>query len=100
MMGKFWWGFKDNHSNYTMSVFRLPKTLCREINSMMGKFWWDFKDNHSKIHWMSWSGLGRKKSVGGLGYRNLESFNTALLAKQCWRLTKFPTTLAVRVFKE
>jgi len=66
MMGKFWWGFKDNHSNYTMSVFRLPKTLCREINSMMGKFWWDFKDNHSKIPWMSWSGLGRKKSVGGI----------------------------------
>jgi hypothetical protein len=35
---------------------------------MMGKFWWAFKDNHSKIPWMSWSGLGRKKSVGGLGY--------------------------------
>jgi hypothetical protein len=49
---------------------------------------------------MSWSGLGRKKSVGGLGYRDLESFNMTLLAKQGWRLTKFPTTLAAKVFKE
>jgi hypothetical protein len=24
---------------YTMSVFRLPKTLCKEINAMMGQFW-------------------------------------------------------------
>jgi hypothetical protein len=30
----------------------------------------------------------------------LESFNTALLVKQGWRLTKFPTTLAAKVFQE
>ena len=24
---------------YTMSVFQLPKTLCKEISSMMSKFW-------------------------------------------------------------
>ena len=26
-------------STYTMSVFQLPKTLCKDINSMMSKFW-------------------------------------------------------------
>jgi hypothetical protein len=84
---------------YTMSVFRLPKTLCHDINSMIGKFWWGFKKNHSKIPWMSWRGLGRKKLAGGLGYRDLVSFNTALLAKQGWRLTKSPETLAAKVFR-
>jgi hypothetical protein len=31
---------------------------------------------------MAWKGLGKSKNSGGLGYRYLESFNTALLAKQ------------------
>lgn len=26
---------------YTMSVFNLPKTLCKWINSMMLRFWWE-----------------------------------------------------------
>jgi hypothetical protein len=25
---------------YSMSVFSLPKALCKEINSLMQKFWW------------------------------------------------------------
>lgn len=25
---------------YTISVFQLPKSLCREINTMMAKLWW------------------------------------------------------------
>jgi len=83
-----------------MSVFQLPKTLCHEINSMMGKFWWGFKENHSKISWMSWKGLGRKKLAGGMGYRDLDGFNIALLAKQGWRLTKFLDSLVASVFWE
>lgn len=38
---------------YTMSVFQLPKTLCRYINSIMSKFWWGIKENGNKIAWMS-----------------------------------------------
>jgi hypothetical protein len=64
-----------------MSLFRLPKTLTKEINSMMGKFWWGFKENVNKISWMSWKRLGRNKDMGGLGYRDLDCFNIAMLAK-------------------
>lgn len=85
---------------YTMSVFWLPKTLCREINSMIGKFWWGHKDNDTKIAWMSWKGLRRNKLARGLGYRDLEIFNSALLVKQGWRLTKHPETLVARVYRE
>ena len=28
---------------YTTSIFQLPKTLCKDINSMMSKFWWGHK---------------------------------------------------------
>jgi hypothetical protein len=85
---------------YTMSVFCLPKTLTKEINSIMGKFWWSFKENFNKIAWMSWKRMGRSKDTGGLGYRDLECFNRAMLAKQCWRLLKWPDSLPARVLKE
>jgi hypothetical protein len=67
---------------YTMSAFQLPKTLCKEINFLMSKFWWGFKENTSKIAWMNWKRLGKNRESGGLGYRELEAFNLALLAKQ------------------
>jgi hypothetical protein len=85
---------------YTMSVFQLPKTLCKDINSLMSKFWWGHKNDENKIAWMSWSKLGRTKERGGLGFRDLEWFNMALLAKQGWRLIQNPDSLAARILKE
>jgi hypothetical protein len=67
---------------YYMSVFLFPKELCREINSIIQKFWWGHKENNRKIHWMSWERMGVAKANGGMSFRDLHSFNKALLAKQ------------------
>jgi hypothetical protein len=67
---------------------------------MMGKFWWSFKDNFNKTSWMSWKRMGRNKNIGGLGYRDLECFNMAMLVKQCWRLLKWPDSLVACVMCE
>jgi hypothetical protein len=85
---------------YTMSVFQLPKTLCKDINAMMAKFWWGHKQNDKRIAWMSWSKLGRAKEWGGMGYRDLEWFNVALLAKQGWRLVQNPDGLVAKILRE
>jgi hypothetical protein len=85
---------------YTMSVFQLPKSLCKEINSMMGRFWWGAKENETKVAWMSWHRLGKAKVKGGMGYRDLERFNMALLAKQGWRLMQEPDSFIGRIYKE
>lgn len=54
----------------------------------------------SKIYWMSWERMGRAKSVGGLGFRDLVLFNQALLAKQGWRLIQNPSSLTARILKD
>jgi hypothetical protein len=84
---------------YCMSVFLLPKTLCKELNGLMQRFWWGHKENTSRIHWMSWEKMGITKEQGGLGFRDLVMFNKALLAKQVWRILKNPESLVARIMQ-
>lgn len=84
----------------SMSVFLMPKTLCKALNSLMNKFWWGHKANQSRISWTNWARLGVSKCKGRMGFRDLHVFNKALLAKQGWRLLSNPESLVARIFKE
>ena len=85
--------------NYTMSCFRIPKGMCRDISKQMARFWWGADEHQRKIHWTNWKALTEVKGKGGLGFRDLEMFNTALLAKQLWRIIVMPNRLVSRVMR-
>ncbi|XP_035547368.1 uncharacterized protein LOC118348906 [Juglans regia] len=85
---------------YHMNVFKLPVKLCKEIAGLMASFWWGSQNNERRIQWKSWANMGKAKSEGGMGFRELQSFNTALLAKQCWRVLNMPFSVAARVLKD
>ena len=66
---------------YTMSVLKLPDSLCDELAGMIRRFWWGQKEGKNKMAWLSWDKMCTPKEEGGLGFRDLKAFNLALLDK-------------------
>ena len=84
---------------YSMSIFKFPKKVCDDINSVLAKYWWGKTRNEKKIHWINWNRLCTSKNKGGMGFRNIHAFNLAMLAKQAWHLITSTQSLFYKVYK-
>ncbi|KAM1587593.1 hypothetical protein ACFX10_026729 [Malus domestica] len=86
--------------NYAMSCFKLPIGVCRDIEKAIRKYWWKGNEQRNGIHWVSWERISKRKMYGGLGFKDIQCFNLAMLAKIGWRLTCNPTSLLATVLKD
>lgn len=70
---------------YGLSMFPLSKKIAQKFRSLQCNFLWGGKDGSRKLAWINWDALCRPKNEGGLGFKDLISFNRTLLNKWVWR---------------
>jgi len=71
---------------YFLSFFKAPKKVLQEIVKIQRSFLWGGVEENKKICWLSWNNVCKTKEEGGLGIKNVEEFNLALLSKWKWRI--------------
>lgn len=49
---------------------------------MICRYWWAQQKDEHKMHWLRWDIMALLKGEGGLGYKDLHTFNLVMLAKQ------------------
>ncbi|KAL4590714.1 hypothetical protein LXL04_003655 [Taraxacum kok-saghyz] len=71
--------------SYWLGIFKAPKTVIREIESIQRKFLWGITGKNRGISWVKWEDVCKNKEDGGLGVGNIEDYNRAMMAKWLWR---------------
>lgn len=82
-----------------MSMFTFTRRTYKDIISFMARFCWGHIQKDSGVHQKKWDILGKIKSQGKLGFRDLEAFDKALLTKKVWRLIEKLDSLAGQILK-
>jgi hypothetical protein len=54
---------------YAMSIFRIPKGVCKGMMDAISQFWWGDDENDKKMHWFAWWKLCYPKNEGVLSPR-------------------------------
>ncbi|CAJ2651419.1 unnamed protein product [Trifolium pratense] len=70
---------------YFFSFFRAPCCVLKSIEKIQRNFLWGGGAEERKVCWVKWDQICLPKEKCGLGVKNLELFNLALLSKWKWR---------------
>jgi ribonuclease HI len=85
--------------SYVMSVYVIPDSITKDIERMLNSFWWGGGAHNKGIRWLAWDRMTLPKAKGGLGFRDLHTFNLSMIAKQGWNIMTKPHTLVARLYK-
>ncbi|PWA71036.1 hypothetical protein CTI12_AA283580 [Artemisia annua] len=76
---------------YWCCVFLLPKDVIKTINSILKSFLWSQNDMSKGKAKVAWKSVCQPKVQGGLGLKDLATWNKALLVKHLWNLANKDT---------
>lgn len=83
---------------YTLSMFRLPLTVARQIDKAIAQFIWQSDKEGRGIHWKSWDSICTSNYVGSLGLRSTALLNQALIGKVAWKILADRQSLISKFF--
>ncbi|GLT68412.1 hypothetical protein SLA2020_406460, partial [Shorea laevis] len=82
---------------YFFSTMRAPRKVIKLLSSIQRTFLWGGNGGDRKIAWVRWEKVCTSRKDGGLGVKDLDRFNMALLGKWRWRLVMEKEALWNRV---
>nr|GEV57914.1 RNA-directed DNA polymerase, eukaryota [Tanacetum cinerariifolium] len=84
---------------YYMSIYKVPKGVLHELESIRSKFFNGIDPLERKITWIAWEKFLASKKNGGLGVSSLFALNRALLLKWVWHFLSNDGSLWSQVIK-
>ncbi|XP_062112580.1 uncharacterized protein LOC133823744 [Humulus lupulus] len=74
----------------------LPKSVLHSIVQVCRAFLWKGVDRISGLGYVSWSDVCRPKTEGGLGFKDIESWNLCAMGKHVWDIASKKDNLWVK----
>lgn len=84
---------------FMMSFYKMPKKVELKFTSVLRKFLWGGMEERRHISWIKWRDVTLPLNKEGLGIKNLELFNLALLNKWRWRILQGKISLWLNMLK-
>ena len=88
-----------NLPTYYMSLYLMPTTVQKVLESMRNKFFIGGNLDEKKVTWVKWNSCLASKAMGGLGIGSIYALNVSLLFKWIWRFRCHPNDLWAKVIK-
>ncbi|PWA92161.1 RNA-directed DNA polymerase, eukaryota, Reverse transcriptase zinc-binding domain protein [Artemisia annua] len=88
-----------NLPTYYMSIYLMPVSIRKKLESMRNKFFIGGDPDDKKITWVKWDRCLASKKDGGLGIGSIFGLNIGLLFKWIWRFLNNHSDLWVRVIQ-
>ncbi|KHN30898.1 Putative ribonuclease H protein, partial [Glycine soja] len=82
---------------YFLSFFRIPAKVAAKLTQIQRRFLWGGGLDQKKIAWVKWETICLPKEKGGLGIKDITTFNRALLGKWRWNMMQQSSDLWAKI---
>ena len=79
-----------------MSIVHPSQAIIKKVNAICRSFIWHADANNKALGNVNWKDVCKPKKLGGLGIRNIEYWNKAIVGKLAWHVSDLSESLWAR----